>query len=212
MIARLRLRGDPVLGRLLQEGGANIERCAELLRALISDYPERIELADEIKACEHTGDRITHDLLYRLNDVPPRRRPFDITEGHALATTLDDILDYAEQTADSMRLYAVEAPMAQAEQLAEVLVSASHQVAETLRALVRGESYRAQLVEIHRLENEGDRVVREAVAALFVGGIDPIAVIRWKDIFESLEQAIDACEHVGHRLEGIAMRRDRGRH
>lgn len=178
---------------------------------MFTDYPERADLVDEIVACEHIGDRITHDLLHRLNDVPRRRRPFDVADGHALATALDDIVDFAEETAEFLRLYAVEAPMEQAEQLADVLVRASEQVALALRALADGDGYGPLLVEVHRLENEGDRVAREAIAALFAGGIDPIVVIRWKDIFESLEQAIDACEHVGHRLEGIAMRQGRRR-
>ena len=202
---------DAELGSLLRAAAANLVGCAGRLRELIASYPENQGLVDEIVADEHAGDRITHDFLHRLNALPPRRRPFDIVEGLALATALDDIVDYAEQTAESLRLYAVEAPMAQAEQLADVLVRASQQVAEAVGALADGHDYREQLAEIHRLENEGDRLVRDAVAALFVGHVDPMVVIRWKDIFESLEQAIDACEHVGHRLQGIAMRRDSGR-
>jgi uncharacterized protein Yka (UPF0111/DUF47 family) len=200
---------DPELLSLLRAAAANAEQCSTLLHDLTANYPERDSLADQIVVCEHEGDRITHDLLYRLNAVPRRRRPFDLADGHALATAIDDIVDFAEETSDSMRLYAVQAPMVQAEQLADVLVRASQQVGNALRELVDGKEYGQRLVEIHELENEGDRVVRGAVAALFVDGIDPLVVIRWKDIFESLEQAIDACEHVGHLLEGIAMRRRR---
>jgi uncharacterized protein Yka (UPF0111/DUF47 family) len=93
-----------------------------------------------------------------------------------------------------------------------VLVAASHQVAIALASFRAGAEYSSELVEIHRLENEGDRLVREAVASLFAGGIDPMVVIRWKDIFDSLEQAVDACEHVANLLEGISLkRRRRGR-
>ncbi len=207
----LRVQADKELTALLREAASNIERCAGLVRDLIANYPERADLAEEIVTCEHVGDRLTHDLLHRLNDVPRRRRPFDLADGHELATALDDIVDFAEETSESLRLYAVEAPMVQAEGMADVLALASSQVAQALRALADGETYGPMLIEIHRLENEGDRLVRGAIAALFADGIDPIVVIRWKDIFESLEQAIDACEHVGHKLEGIAMRRDRRR-
>lgn len=124
-----------------------------------------------------------------------------------MATALDDIVDYAEQTADSLGLYGVEAPMEQAVALAGVLVGAAEQVARALRSLRTGGDYGPQLVEIHRLENEGDRLLRDGVASLFAGGIDPMVVIRWKDIFESLESSVDACETVAHILEGIALKR-----
>jgi uncharacterized protein Yka (UPF0111/DUF47 family) len=105
-----------------------------------------------------------------------------------------------------MGLYRIEAPMTQAEELAEVLVQAAAAVARALRSFSRGENLSELLIEIHRLENEGDRVSREAIASLFAGGIDPMVVIRWKDVFESLEEAIDSCESVAHLLEGAALR------
>ena len=97
--------------------------------------------------------------------------------------------------------------MEQALELADVLVGAAEQVAGALTALRRGEDLAPRLVEIHRLENEGDRVSRDAVASLFEGGVDPMVVIRGKDIFDALEAAVDACEKVAHILEGIALRR-----
>ncbi len=101
--------------------------------------------------------------------------------------------------------------MEQASHLAEVLVGAGEQVARALRALRTGADMAPNLVEIHRLENEGDRISREAVTSLFAGGIDPMVVIRWKDIFESLESSVDACETVAHVLEGISLKRARRR-
>ncbi len=124
-----------------------------------------------------------------------------------MATTLDDIVDCAEQTADTLTIYAIEAPMEHAALLAEVLVGAGDQVAHALHCLRSGASPAPHLVEIHRLENEGDRLSRDAVASLFAGGIDPMVVIRWKDVFESLEASVDACEKVAHVLEGIALKR-----
>lgn len=156
--------------------------------------------------CEKEGDRIAHDIIHRLNGGARGRAPFDTADGYALATALDDIVDAAEQAADQMGLYRVEAPMEQAGELAEVLVQATAEVAAALRTLRTETDPSAHFVEVHRLENEGDRRSREGIAALFDGGIDPMVVIRWKDIFESLEAAIDACEHVAHLLEGIGLK------
>jgi uncharacterized protein Yka (UPF0111/DUF47 family) len=135
----------------------------------------------------------------------------DPADGHILATTLDDVVDYAEQAADELALYAVEAPMEQATLIADVLVGAGEQVAQALRCLRSGAELAPHLVEIHRLENEGDRLSRDAVASLFANGIDPMVVIRWKDIFETLEQSVDACEKVAHVLEGISLKRSNKR-
>jgi uncharacterized protein Yka (UPF0111/DUF47 family) len=204
---------DETLLALLEESGRNVQRTTLLLRDLVADYPERADLAREILLCEHEGDRITHDIIHRMNGARPpgrTRAPFDPADGHALATALDDIVDFAEQTADTLAIYHVEAPMEQATAIAEVLVGAGEQVARALRALRTGAEIAPQLVEIHRLENEGDRLSRDAVASLFAEGIDPMVVIRWKDIFESLEASVDACESVAHLLEGITLKR-RGR-
>jgi uncharacterized protein len=201
-----RLRRDTGLFDLLEESGRNARTAGILLRDLIRDHPERSELAAELKNCEHHGDRVTHDIIHRLNGGGRGRPPFDVADGHALATALDDIVDDAEQTADWLTLYGVEAPMEQAVALAEVLVGAADQVARALGALRASDDLTPFLVEIHRLENEGDRILREAVASLFGTGIDPMVVIRWKDIFETLEEAIDSCETVAHVLEGIALK------
>jgi uncharacterized protein Yka (UPF0111/DUF47 family) len=201
-----RLRRAPIddgLLDLLEESGRNVQRTALLLRDLVTDYPERSDLAREIYLREQEGDRIT------LNGAGRGRAPFDSADGHALATALDDIVDFAEEGADRLGLYGVEAPMEQAVALADVLVGATEQVAGALRTLRTGGDMAPHLVEIHRLENEGDRVSREAVASLFAGGVDPMVVIRWKDVFESLESSVDACERVAHVLEGIALRRRR---
>ena len=192
---------------LLEESGRNVERAAILLRDLMVDYPERAELARELLLCEHEGDRIAHDIIHRLKSDDGKRAPLDPIDGYQLATALDDIVDFAEQTADNMGLFGVEAPMEQASQMGDVLVGAGEQVARALRTLRTGGELAPQLVEIHRLENEGDRISREAVASLFADGIDPMVVIRWKDIFEALESSVDACEKVAHVLEGIQLKR-----
>jgi uncharacterized protein Yka (UPF0111/DUF47 family) len=205
---------DTAVLDLIEESGRNVRRATLLLRDLFAEYPERSDLARDILLAEQEGDRITHDIIHRLNRTGPPRRgkpPMDPADGHLLATALDDIVDYAEQAADELSLYAVEAPMEQANLIADVLVGAGEQVAQALGCLRSGAEIAPHLVEIHRLENEGDRLSRDAVAALFANGIDPMVVIRWKDIFETLEQSVDACEKVAHVLEGISLKRGKRR-
>ncbi|MCW3038257.1 MAG: hypothetical protein JWM31_162 [Solirubrobacterales bacterium] len=199
---------DAAVLELLESSGQNVQRTAALLHDIVREFPETVRLTEEMVQLEHEGDRITHDIIHLLHGAPRRRRGCLTTaDGHALATALDDIVDFAEQTADTLSMYRIEAPMEQATALAEVLVGAGEQVARALACLRSGADMAPHLVEIHRLENEGDRITREAVAALFVTGIDPMVVIRWKDIFAALEASVDACETVAHVLEGISLTR-----
>jgi uncharacterized protein Yka (UPF0111/DUF47 family) len=201
---------DATLATLIEEAGRNVERSSLLLRELLEEFPEPTTLAADLTACEHEGDRITHDIIHRLNGGRRVRAPFDAIDGYALATALDDVVDHTEQVAALLGLYGVEAPMEQAVALADVLVQAGGQIAGALRCLRTGAELSPYLIEINRLENEGDRLQRDGVASLFAGGIDPMVVIRWKDIFESLEAAVDACETVAHVLEGITLKRGKG--
>ena len=188
---------------LFEESGRNVERTGSLLRDLLDDFPEHSSLARDILICEQEGDRITHDIIHEMTVNGSK---LDQLDAYELARALDDVVDYAEETADSLELYGVEAPMEQAQQLATVLADASLSVAEALAHLRADEDVSSQLIEIHRLENEGDRISREAIASLFKSGTDPMVVIRWKDIFESLEQAIDSCETVAHVIEGMRLK------
>src|ERR1700684_4365029 len=201
---------DPVLMELVEEAGRNVQRSGLLLHDLLVDYPEHAALARDLKVCEQEGDRIKHDIIHRLAGGRVRA-PFSAGDGYALATALDDIVDHSEHAAAQLGLYGVEAPMEQAPECTEALAGAGEQLAQALRCLRTGTELGPQLVEIHRLENEGDRLQRDAVASLFAGGIDPMVVIRWKDIFESLEAAVDACETVAHVLEGITLKQRRSR-
>jgi uncharacterized protein Yka (UPF0111/DUF47 family) len=207
-----KLNEDSELLTLFEQSGRNVQRASCLLRDLFAEYPEQPELADDVRECEHEGDRIAHDILSRLAARGARQANLEAADVHALTGALDDIVDYAEEAADQLGLYGVEAPMEQAQEMAEVLVETSEQVSVALRELRDGEDLAAHLVEIHRLENHADRIVRAAVASLFVNGIDPMMVIRWKDIFETLESAVDACETVANVLEGITLKRANGRH
>jgi len=198
---------DLELLSLFEESARNVQRSALLLRDLLTDYPEQAALARDILLCEQEGDRIAHDILYRLAGNGHRRSALDAADVHALAGALDDIVDYAEEAADQLGLYGVEAPMEQAQEIAGVLVGCSEHVAAALRGLRSGAELSPHLVEIHRLENEADRLQRAAVAGLFANGIDPMMLIRWKDIFDTLEAAVDACETVANVLEGISIKR-----
>ena len=189
---------------LFDEAGTNILHSAELLVRLMKQWPDAGGLGREILICEQEGDRITHDIIHRLNSTSVT--PIDREDIHALASALDDIVDYTEEAADFMGLYHIEAPMEQAQQLAGVLEDACRNIAQALNRLRGFRELNHYFVEVNRLENEGDRITREALASLFRGGIDPMVVIKWKDIFERLEQAIDACEHVANILEGIVVK------
>ncbi len=204
-----RRRPDPALLELFEESGRNVQRTALLLRDLLAEYPDGAGVAREILLCEQEGDRIAHDILHRIAGQDPRRLAMDAADVHALTGALDDVVDHAEEAADQLGLYGVEATMEQANEMAEVLVLAAEKVAQGLRALRSGADLSPELIEIHRLENEADRIVRAAVASLFAQGIDPMVVIRWKDIFDSLEAAVDACETVANVLEGISLKRGR---
>jgi uncharacterized protein Yka (UPF0111/DUF47 family) len=203
-----KLKEDAQLLELFEDSGRNVRRASALLRDLFAEYPEQAELAGAVRDAEHEGDRIAHEILSRLAE---HGSGLDAADVHALTGALDDIVDHAEEAADQLGLYGVEAPMEAAQQMTDVLVSAADQVADSLRGLREGEDVAAALVEIHRLENDADRIVRAAVASLFVNGIDPMIVIRWKDIFETLESAVDACETAANVLEGITLKRDNGR-
>jgi uncharacterized protein len=189
---------------LFEEAGSNTVRAADLLDQLLRNWPDNKELGRELLICEQEGDRITHDLIRKLNNtfVTPIERE-DIL---VLASALDDIVDFTEEAADYLSLYKIEAPMEQAQRLSHVLLESTRQIAEAIPRLRGFRDISHYVVEINRLENDGDRIVREAIASLFDGGIDPMVVIRWKDIFERLEAAIDACERVAHILESVVIK------
>ncbi len=189
---------------LFEEAGANIVRAAGLLERMVEGWPDNSELARDVVVCEQEGDRITHDIIQRLNQTFVT--PIDREDIYGLASGLDDIVDWIEEVADFFALYRIEAPMEQAVQQAKILNLSCQQVAAAIPRLRTFDDIHHFTVEINRYENEGDRVVREALANLFEAGIDPMLVIRWKDIFERLEDAIDATERVANILEGITIK------
>jgi predicted phosphate transport protein (TIGR00153 family) len=189
---------------LFEEAGANIVRAADLLERILEEWPDHGERARDVRDCEHEGDRITHDIIQRLNSTFVT--PIDREDIYALASALDDIVDYIEEVADYLGIYRIEAPMAQAQQLAGILHQSCRAVCAAIPRLRTFKDIQHYTVEINRLENDGDRVTREALASLFDHGTDPMFVIRWKDIFDRLEAAVDATETVANILEGIVIK------
>ena len=189
---------------LFIEEGQNAVNASRLLDQMMHSWPDDSGLSREILKAEQEGDRITHDIVKRLNSTFVT--PIDREDIYNLATQMDDIVDYAEEAADFLGLYKIEAPMEQAGALTKVLVAACEQLAEGLEHLRDFKDLDKYWIEIHRLENDGDRISRDAVASLFSNGIDPMVVIRWKDIYERLESAIDATEQVANILETVVIK------
>jgi predicted phosphate transport protein (TIGR00153 family) len=203
-LSQLLVSRDRQFFDLFEEAAGNIMRAADLLDQMLRGYPENAAMARDILICEQEGDRITHDIIRRLNEMFVT--PIDREDIYGLASALDDVVDYTEEVADYLGLYKIEAPFEQAQQLAHVLYQAARQIAEAMPRLRDFGDMSHYTVEVNRLENDGDRISREAMAALFEGGIDPMVVIRWKDIYERLENAIDATETVANILEGIVIK------
>ena len=189
---------------LFEEAGNNCLLAAELLEKMLAQWPDHGELGRDVVVCEQEGDRITHDIIQRLNQTFVT--PFDREDIIALASSLDDIVDYIEEVADFLSLYRIEAPMDQAQDMARVLHEATRAIAQAIPRLRSLKDIHHYTVEVNRLENEGDRMLRSALASLFERGIDPMMVIRWKDIFERLEDAIDSTETAVNTLEGIIIK------
>jgi predicted phosphate transport protein (TIGR00153 family) len=195
---------DSTFFDLFIEAGKNSVHAARLLDRMMNQWPEDGGLTQEIVKAENEGDRITHDIIRRLNTTFVT--PIDREDIYGLATQMDDIVDFTEEAADFLGLYKIEAPMEQATALTKVLVASCEQLAMGLEHLPEFKDLDKYWIEIHRLENDGDRISRDAVASLFSNGIDPMVVIRWKDMFAVLENAIDATETAAQILEGIVIK------
>jgi uncharacterized protein len=190
---------------LFEEAARNALKAAELLERLLDQWPDGgSELRAEIVDCEHDGDRLTHDIIQRLNHSFVT--PFDREDIIALASGLDDVIDFIEEVADFLGLYRIEAPMQQAQEMATVLRQSARAICSAVPRLRSLQDIHEFTAEVNRLEDEGDRLYRDAVASLFERGIDPMIVIRWKDIFERLEDAIDSTETAVNILESVIIK------
>jgi len=189
---------------LFEQAAANLVSSAQLLLELLEHYPDRKPLVAEIKDREHEGDRLTHEIVQQLHKTFVT--PIDREDIYDLATALDDILDYIDQVADELNLYGVAEVPAEAIEQAGVILRATNKLVDAVAGLDGLRDISTLLVDLHTLEDDGDRLVRTATANLFSGGVDPLVVIRWKDIHADLEQAVDSCERAAHVLESVYLK------
>ena len=189
---------------LFVEDAGNVLAAARLLEQFFRNYGERERLASQLLDAEHAGDRISHDIGHKLEATFVT--PFDREDIHALISRLDDIIDLIEEVADTCILYDIDAPTPSAQEQAEIIVRQCEQIQLALRNLRSFKGLEPHWIVIHRLENEGDRVVRRAVAELFANGQDPVEIIKWKDVYSLLEEAIDTCEDAANVIERIIVK------
>jgi predicted phosphate transport protein (TIGR00153 family) len=183
---------------------SNIEEAAQALSDLISEFDDVSAKARRIQELEHDGDEITHMILKRLNTVFVT--PIDHEDIHRLTSTLDDVLDHMHAAADLFVLHTIESPLPAMKAQADVLVRASGKARDALAVLPKYAQLGAYAVEINALENDGDRIYRQAVADLFGGDHRAMDVLKWKDIIDEMEAAIDKLEDVSDILEAIALK------
>jgi predicted phosphate transport protein (TIGR00153 family) len=190
---------------LFGRAGANAVAAADKAAARFRDYPNSSVTQADVKAIEHAGDEITRDIIQLLNTQ--YITPFDREDIYELARAIDDVVDLIEEASDLLELYGVESTTRQALEQCRILVGAVDCLNRALGGLKGLRGVQQALVELKQFEDEGDRVVREAIADLFKDSrIDPLIVIRWKDIFDALEGAIDACESAANVVGNIAVK------
>ena len=190
---------------LYNRAAKNTVDISERLVALLDAFPEGADAGmRDIKELEHEGDRITHDLIDLINRTFVT--PFDRDDMYRLAGVLDDVCDNIDDSAEKVVGYGVREINDAARQQALVIQRCTTKLAEAIAELEGFKDSRRQLIELRTLEDEGDRLSRQAISALFAGDPDAVSLIRWKDIHEQLEEAIDACENAADVLEAILVK------
>ncbi len=190
---------------LFTRAGANALEAARLVEQRFREYPSSSVTHATVKAAEDEGDTITRELITLLNTQ--YITPFDREDIFQLATSVDDVVDHMDEASDLLDLYGVESPTRQAIEQCRILVGAAEHLARGLAELKGLHGVQKELVALKALEDEGDRVVHDAIADLFRDPrIDPLIVIRWKDIFEALEDALDACESAANVIGNIVVK------
>jgi uncharacterized protein len=190
---------------LFTAAGANALVAAQKAETRFREFPNASVTQADVKAVEHEGDRITRDLIQLLNTQYVT--PFDREDIYELATAIDDVVDHIEEATDLLELYGIETPTRQSIEQARILTGAVGHLCTALGSLKAQRGVQEELVRLKELEDEGDRVMRDAIADLFRDErIDPLTVIRWKDIFEALEDALDACETAANVVGNIIVK------
>jgi uncharacterized protein len=190
---------------LFARAGVNALDTARLVERRFRDHPNSDVTQDQVKAAETAGDGLTRDLINLLNTQYVT--PFDRDDIYLLATEMDDVVDYLEEASDLLGLYGVEMPTRHAVEQCGLIVRACEQLAVACDNLKGMRGVQEALVQLKAFEDEGDRILRDALAALFRDErIDPLIVIRWKDIYEGLERALDACETAANVIANIVVK------
>jgi hypothetical protein len=186
------------------EQAENIHAGAKAIVAMLENFHEPAAQAERIKDIEHRGDNITHDLMTRLNQT--FITPFDREDIHELASRMDDVLDLIDAAASRLVLYRVDSIRAGVVDLARILELSTEELKAAVRVLEKHHSISAHCIEINRLENEADRVCRTLIAHLFEEEKDPVEIIKWKEIIETIETATDKCEDVANVLDSVVLK------
>ncbi|MDX6477401.1 MAG: uncharacterized protein QOH95_2912 [Gaiellaceae bacterium] len=189
---------------LFSQASSNARDIARVLVELLDEWPEQREKLRDIRELEHEGDRLTHAVIDLLNRTFVT--PFDRDDMYRLASVIDDVCDHVDEAADNIDAYEVRDVPEKARQQAEVIYRAASRLHEAVELLEGFKDSKRQLVALRELEDEGDRLSREAIADLFRSGADPLTINRWKDIHEQLEEAVDACENAADVLEAILVK------
>jgi predicted phosphate transport protein (TIGR00153 family) len=190
---------------LFTRAGGNALEAARKAEQRFHEFPNSSVTQADVKAIEHEGDRITHDIVQLLNTQYVT--PFDREDIYQLATAIDDVVDHIEEACDLLELYGVESPTRQALDQCRIFVAAVEHLALALAELKGRKGIQQALADLKAMEDEGDRVAHDAIADLFRDQrIDPLIVIRWKDIYEALEDALDACETAGNVVGNIVVK------
>jgi predicted phosphate transport protein (TIGR00153 family) len=190
---------------LFGKAGENALDVARLVERRFREHPNSGVTQEQVKAVETAGDTLTRDIINLLNTQYVT--PFDREDIYQLATEIDDVVDYLEEASDLLGLYGVAMPTRHAVEQCGIIVRACEQLAIACDNLKGMRGVQEALVEVKNFEDQGDRVLRDALAALFRDeGIDPLIVIRWKDIYEALERALDACETAANVIANIVVK------
>jgi len=190
---------------LFEQQGAHIVAAARALEELTLEYGSAKAKAERVKDLEHAGDTVTHEIVRRLNTTFVT--PIDREDIYALACRLDDVLDLIDAVADRLLVYKIDHPTEGCIAMAKIIVKAAEETDRAVHCLRRlSPLYHKHAVEVNRLENEADRLLRDQLAALFEVTKDAIEVIKWKELYETMEAVTDRCEDVLNVIEGITLK------
>lgn len=190
---------------LFARAGQNALEVARLVEQRFREHPDSGVTQETVKAAETEGDGITRELITLLNTQ--YLTPFDRDDIYMLATEIDDVVDFLDEASDLLGLYGLELPTPHAVEQCAIIVEAVEQLAVACDNLKGMRGVQQALMELKSLEDRGDRVLRDALASLFRDEtIDPLIVIRWKDIYEALERALDACDTAANVIANIVVK------